>query len=238
MKQPWENFDNVILASPMLKSRRINDNGTTIELIYTDFPDAGADSALQCCHNALKFFRRLYKIAGDEDIYMKFLLSASGTSGGYSRKNFIMLSSRTFNEYVLKNTAHEIGHFWWNKAPVESWHDWLNESFAEFSALQYIRHARGEKAYAAYIDAYRKETRHIRPIWGIDRNDREAHLALYRKGSVLLADLLVRVGEEPFFNFLAGVIQAHITDTSAFLDFAESRLGRKNRDWIKKRLKE
>ena len=157
MKQPWENFDNVILASPMLKSRRINDNGTTIELIYTDFPDAGADSALQCCHNALKFFRRLYKIAGDEDIYMKFLLSASGTSGGYSRKNFIMLSSRTFNEYVLKNTAHEIGHFWWNKAPVESWHDWLNESFAEFSALQYIRHARGEKAYAAYIDAYRKE---------------------------------------------------------------------------------
>ena len=146
MKQPWENFDNVILASPMLKSRRINDNGTTIELIYTDFPDAGADSALQCCHNALKFFRRLYKIAGDEDIYMKFLLSASGTSGGYSRKNFIMLSSRTFNEYVLKNTAHEIGHFWWNKAPVESWHDWLNESFAEFSALQYIRHARGEKS--------------------------------------------------------------------------------------------
>ena len=238
MEQPWENFDNVILASPMLKSRRINDNGTTIELIYTDFPDAGADSALQCCHNALKFFRRLYKIAGDEDIYMKFLLSASGTSGGYSRKNFIMLSSRTFNEYVLKNTAHEIGHFWWNKAPVESWHDWLNESFAEFSALQYIRHARGEKAYAAYIDAYRKETRHIRPIWGIDRNDREAHLALYRKGSVLLADLLVRVGEEPFFNFLAGVIQAHITDTSAFLDFAESRLGRKNRVWIEKRLKE
>ena len=238
MEQPWENFDNVILASPMLKSRRINDNGTTIELIYTDFPDAGADSALQCCHNALKFFRRLYKIAGDENIYMKFLLSASGTSGGYSRKNFIMLSSRTFNEYVLKNTAHEIGHFWWNKAPVESWHDWLNESFAEFSALQYIRHARGEKAYAAYIDAYRKETRHIRPIWGIDRTDREAHLALYRKGSVLLADLLVRVGEEPFFNFLAGVIQAHITDTSAFLDFAESRLGRKNRDWIEKRLKE
>ena len=149
-----------------------------------------------------------------------------------------MLSSRTFNEYVLKNTAHEIGHFGWNKAPVESWHDWLNESFAEFSALQYIRHARGEKAYAAYIDAYRKETRHIRPIWGIDRNDREAHLALYRKGSVLLADLLVRVGEEPFFNFLAGVIQAHITDTSAFLDFAESRLGRKNRVWIEKRLKE
>ena len=69
MEQPWENFDNVILASPMLKSRRINDNGTTIELIYTDFPDADADSALQCCHDALKLFRRLYKIAGGEDLH-------------------------------------------------------------------------------------------------------------------------------------------------------------------------
>ena len=88
------------------------------------------------------------------------------------------------------------------------------------------------------LDLLEKADVGLRPIWGIDRNDREAHLALYRKGSVLLADLLVRVGEEPFFNFLAGVIQAHITDTSAFLDFAESRLGRKNRVWIEKRLKE
>ena len=123
-------------------------------------------------------------------------------------------------------------------SPVQPCHDCLKEAFAEFSSLQSTRHARDEKAYAPYCDASRKETRHIRPIWGIDRNDREAHLALYRKGSVLLADLLVRVGEEPFFNFLAGVIQAHITDTSAFLDFAESRLGRKNRVWIEKRLKE
>ena len=54
MEQPWENFDNVILASPMLKSRRINDNGTTIELIYTDFPDAGADSAYGAQNEAYK----------------------------------------------------------------------------------------------------------------------------------------------------------------------------------------
>lgn len=238
MEQPWEIFDNVILASPVLKSRRMNDNGTTIEIIYTNFPDADVDSTMNCSFDALKLFRRLYKVAVDENTYIKFSLSASGASGGYSRKNFITLNSKGFNEYVLSNTAHEISHFWWNKAPVDSWHDWLNESFAEFSALQYIRHARGEAAYARRVNTYREETRRIRPIWGIDRSDREAHIALYKKGSVLLADMLIRVGEETFFDFLAAVIRARIADTPAFLDLAERQLGRANREWIEKRLKE
>lgn len=57
MDQPWEGFDNVILASPVLKTRRMSDNGTTIEFIYTNFPDADAESALNCSYDALKFFR-------------------------------------------------------------------------------------------------------------------------------------------------------------------------------------
>ena len=73
---------------------------------------------------------------------------------------------------------------------------------------------------------YREKTRRIRPIWGIDRADREAHTALYEKGSVLLADLLVRV------------IRARIADTPAFLDLAETRLGLENRNWIEQRLKQ
>ena len=71
-----------------------------------------------------------------------------------------------------------------------------------------------------------------------ERADREAHTALYEKGSVLLADLLVRVGEEPFFDFLAAVIRARIADTPAFLDLAETRLGLENRNWIEQRLKQ
>ena len=54
----------------------------------------------------------------------------------------------------------------------------------------------------------------------------------------LLADLLVRVGEEPFFDFLAAVIRARIADTPAFLDLAETRLGLENRNWIEQRLKQ
>ena len=109
MDQPWEGFDNVILASPVLKTRRMSDNGTTIEFIYTNFPDADAESALNCSYDALKFFRRLYKIAGEENTYIKFSLSASGTSGGYSRKTSLRsipgLSTNIYSEIPPMKSA-------------------------------------------------------------------------------------------------------------------------------------
>lgn len=237
LDQPWASFDNVILASPHLKSRRTGENGATIEIIYTDYPETDVDAALQCSHDALQFFRRLYRADSQENACIKFALSSSGSSGGYSRKNFIVLISEGFDEYAQKVIAREIAHFWWNKAPVGSWQDWLNESFAEFSALQYLRHVSGEEEYAGRIDAYRRETRGVRPIWEIDRNDRQAFGALYKKGSVLLNDLLVRVGEETFYDFLTAVIRARIADTDTVLDLAESRLGRRHRNWIERRLK-
>jgi aminopeptidase N len=34
--------------------------------------------------------------------------------------------------------AHETGHFWWTGAETDSWHDWLNEAFAEYANMLYI----------------------------------------------------------------------------------------------------
>lgn len=50
--------------------------------------------------------------------------------------------------------------------------------------------------------------------------------------------LLVRVGEESFFDFLAIAFRDHIADTPAFLDLAGVQLDNEKRDWIKTRLKE
>ena len=47
MDQPWEGFDNVILASPVLKTRRMSDNGTdsaTDGQTTTDSTDYSYDS--------------------------------------------------------------------------------------------------------------------------------------------------------------------------------------------------
>ncbi|MBR3021195.1 MAG: hypothetical protein IKH59_02375 [Bacteroidaceae bacterium] len=44
------------MASPNLKSKKMTDEGRTFEVIYTDFADADADSALVACNKALQFY--------------------------------------------------------------------------------------------------------------------------------------------------------------------------------------
>jgi len=38
---------------------------------------------------------------------------------------------------------------WWANAPVNSWEDWLNESFAEYSALMAVRELFGAERFEA-----------------------------------------------------------------------------------------
>lgn len=98
-------------------------DGRTFEVVYTDFADADADSALVACREALQFYTRLFKTNPSND-YMKFLV-VPRRGGGISRKNFIAYATKRFNEHFKTSIGHEMGHFWWNKAPTFSWEDWL-----------------------------------------------------------------------------------------------------------------
>ncbi len=238
MEQPWRSFDLVILAAPDLKSRRAKEGATTVEVVYTDFATADADSVLRRSREVMAFYRRLYKTRSEGEEYLKFAVSSSNDSGGYSRKNYISYNATRFGERFIRGIAHEAAHLWWNKASTLTWHDWLNEAFAEFSMLWYLRATFGEAVYNERIEAYRENTRRHCPIWEVDRAAPEAYTALYEKGALLLHDLLGRLGEERFFGLLSALLKTEVSDTPAFLDFAERELGRGEREWIERRLKE
>lgn len=58
----------------------------------------------------------------------------------YARKGFISLSLKNgFANGDKKTLAHEIGHLWWKNASFGTYEEWLNESFAEFSALKWMQ---------------------------------------------------------------------------------------------------
>ena len=235
MSQPWGGFDLQIVASPNLKSKKMTDEGRTFEVVYTDFADADADSALVACNKALQFYTRLFKTNPSND-YMKFLV-VPGRGGGISRKNFIAYTARRFNENFKTAIGHEMGHFWWNKAPTFSWEDWLNEGFAEFSMLWYIKCHFSKHIFDCYLEACRENARHACPIYEVDRDAPEAYDALYNKGALLLYDLSQKVGEEKFFDFMQGVTEREITSTEQLLKYAEDTLGRDVKDWIENRIK-
>ena len=235
MSQPWGGFDLQIVASPTLKSKKMISDGRTFEIVYTDFADADADSALVACSEALQFYTRLFKTNPSND-YMKFLV-VPHRGGGISRKNFIAYQTRHFNEDFKTAIGHEMGHFWWNKAPTFSWEDWLNEGFAEFSMLWYIKCHFDKHVFDCYLEACRENARHACPIYEVDRDAPEAYDALYNKGALLLYNLEQEVGETHFFEFMQGVAEREITSTALLLDYAEEKFGKETREWIESRIK-
>ncbi len=235
MLQPWGGFDLQIVASPTLKSKKMTNDGRTFEVVYTDFADADADSALLACSEALQIYTRLFKTNPSND-YMKFLV-VPRRGGGISRKNFIAYATKRFNEHFKTAIGHEMGHFWWNKAPTFSWEDWLNEGFAEFSMQWYIKCHFDKHIFDCYLEACRENARHACPIYEVDRDAPEAYDALYNKGALLLYDLEQKVGEQRFFEFMQGVAEREITSTTLLLDYAEEVFGKEIRKWIENRIK-
>ncbi|WP_418981953.1 M1 family aminopeptidase [Alistipes sp.] len=236
ISQPWASFDNVVLASPQLKNRTLDRDGIRFEVVYTDFPEADAEAVLSRCAEMLAFYKTLYGDPDSGDDRLKFSVSVSGERGGYSRKNFITYMGRRYDKSFERGIAHELAHFWWNKAPTDSWQDWLNEAFAEFSTMWSVRRFRGVEAYRDLAAAYREDTAATCPIWGIDRDSPEAFRALYAKGALILCDLEEQIGEERFFAFMRKVAARKITSTTEFLHCTEQSLGRELRDWFFLRL--
>jgi hypothetical protein len=233
--QPWTSFDNIILASKNLKSKKVLESGTCIETVYTDFPEADVDSVILSCKDVLKFYQTLY---GKQDsAYLKFVISPRGNGGGYGRKNFISLGTQKFDFYTQKGIAHEMAHFWWKNANTTTWEDWLNESFAEYSMLMYLREKFGAEVFNERIDEYKKNTLKSSPIWGIDRAKPDAYSALYEKGSLILYELEQKLGIESFFNFLRLILQNNIMTTKEFLNLVEKELSLETRIWFENKLK-
>ena len=170
--------------------------------------------------------------------YMKFVLPpVESNGGGYSRKNFIVLRAKEYDLYTIRGIAHEIGHFWWHNASATTWHDWLNESFAEYSQLLFVRHKLGDKTFNELLDEYGKSSKKTPPIWGIDRARPEAYSALYEKGSLILNEFKDKIGEQKFFSFLQLLIQKDITKTNDFLNLVENEFSVDMRNWFEKKLK-
>lgn len=60
--------------------------------------------------------------------------------GGYFRKGYFVFPKTDNVQNLVVPIAHELAHHWWLKAGRQ--HAWLNESFAEYSALLFVRQKR------------------------------------------------------------------------------------------------
>ncbi len=127
----------------------------------------------------------------------------------------------------LRVVAHEIAHQWWaNLVAIESADDhWLNEGFAEYSALLYHEHRSGEERFHSYLrhvaaSAVLPSSGESVPLGrGSELQNGPALLYATAKGAYVLHMLRVRIGDEKFFALLRAWATRHRFGRASTSDF-------------------
>jgi hypothetical protein len=236
MNQPWETFDILLVASKDLKTKRIERGSICVETAYATFPETDIDSIVEAFTDVLAFYNPRY---GNQDgeVYLKFIIDPTEGTGGYGRKNLIRLKASNFSYYFKLGIAHELSHTWWQKADPKTWEDWLNESFAEYSMLLYLRERISKELYNETLERYRQNSENMPAIWGIERTSENAYTTLYEKGALLLIALEQKLGEDQMATFLRLLIDTSIDNTADYLKALEELSSKEMRVWFEDELK-
>ncbi len=240
--------DIVLTGSRDLRTRRFRGDGYTVQV---HFHFMGEADVQRLGREAVRVLSKYFEWFGEIDRRsLNLVQSKRSSGGGYSRPGLIVLgqmgalSAPEQRADLLRYLSHEAAHMWWRRAPATSWEDWLNESFAEYSALLVLRDAFGTAEYEARIELKREQGEGTHPIWGLKRSDyssdeqsREIRMVLYSKGPVLLHELAERVGRERFFSWCGELVQREVNTTEHALAVLGELEGEGVREWFEGEIK-
>ncbi len=176
--------------------------------------------------------------------------------GGYARRGLVVLSGINDRDTLeqpgafLRYLGHEAAHGWWWEAPTDSWEDWLNESFAEYSSLLAVRERYGVEIFERFLDRKRASAPQDIPLWEFDRTGSSTtggnvivekqvfvERMLFDKGPLLLHELAERIGNLRFLELCRAMLWSGVTDTGHFLNLLEEVENQETRRWMENRLK-
>jgi hypothetical protein len=130
-----------MLGSPELKKSSSETNDHSIEIYYSKLPDSYIDSMKNDLMKTFQFYEEFYGSVGANRLVR--IIYSPRPAGGYARGSIIVVSEKFAIEQRSQKfgyardfrlNSHEIAHFW-SKANTSTSDDWINEGFAEFSAL-------------------------------------------------------------------------------------------------------
>lgn len=209
--------DIVIAASPEMKTYSLQAEDTEIRFHYISLDDSLVVKMARDYEMIINHFTSLFGPVRINTINM--VQSPRSSGGGYARLGGVVLGDLSSGDYDLyyqgyqRYFAHELAHLWWHKAPTDSWEDWINEGFAEYSALQYLRDQFGEELFDKWIASKKQKIENTPPVWELNRHDlsKEENFAiieavLYSKGPLILASLENRIGRDAYLQFCKQIL--------------------------------
>ena len=234
--------DIVLMASQDLKTIRVETDAYMVETHYTSLTDSIAARLAEDVASVLSVYSDWYGATSER--ILSLVETKRDMGGGYARPGLIVLSNiaeRATPEHradLVRYFAHEAAHFWWSLAPTASWEDWLNESFAEYSALLILRDSVGDEAFQNRIARKKQESEDAPAIWGFDRSDNAtAQNVLYNAGPVLLHELAARISDERFLEWCRELLRREVNSTELALQVLRTLEGDDAADWLEAQLR-
>ena len=241
--------DIVLVSAEGIRTRQVEANGFQVQLHYAELEEPEAERLGEEVVRVLQTYAEWF--GPPEAQQFTLVESRREVGGGYAREGLVVLSrlnalmSTEAYPDLLRYLAHEVAHLWWHAAPTNTWEDWLNESFAEYSALLLLKTRFGEAEFRGRIDAKQIAAQGVPAIWGFDRSDtsteeksRQVTNILYSAGPVTLNELAERISHQSFIEWCRRVAEQNVASTSQALEMLRESEGFEAADWLEERLHE
>lgn len=213
-------FDIDLVFGEGLTFKTYMQGGYNLKVVSKDMPDEAVTSLLTSMKAMLDFYNSSFGASDPQQEITGVFRPHPGVEGqgGYFRKGYFVFPKTDNVHNLVLPIAHELAHHWWLKAGRQ--HAWLNESFAEYSALLFVRRKQGVEEFQKLLEDKRNRSVNLPPIYGFDRtkNRQAAPGVFYRKGPVKLSELETELGEQKFMSFLTQAVKAEVRDTDALIE--------------------
>jgi len=172
-----------------------------------------------------------------------FLLPSLNRSASGLLDNAAVIAYLSFNTKDpddLMILAHEISHKWWGYGTWNDYNNWLNEGFASYSGLLYLKAVGDTASFRKGIAKRRQSAANAPAIINFDVTKYDyptLRRVLYDKATIVLFELHQRLGDAQFFRILTETAAAKVVTTEDFLRLVEKQSSRATCDWLFVKLK-
>jgi hypothetical protein len=233
-------YDIDLVLSDNLSFKRDSENGYNLQVVSKNLPEEMSATLLGNIRETLDFYNSTFGAKNPQrevTAVIRPFPEISG-QGGYFRKGYFILPRIDDAKNLFFPVAHELAHNWWLGANQQN--AWLNESFAEYSAMLATRKLKGADAFNEVLEKKKKLNQNLPPIYGFDRtkNRQQTPLVLYVKGALKLHELEKNLGEAKFLEFLQKMSEAKVDETDELIEFLAKFSSRETADKFLAALKE
>lgn len=200
---------------------------------------AGAHRVLDTSAREMKEILEDWLGPRDTTDSVRFAITPRKMGGAYARAGLIVVgggysTDASLRKSVLQAMCHEICHDWFNKASVRTYDNWLDEALAEYCSIMIT----DDYFHEGYLESRVEKTRqllekqgNIPAIRNLIREKEEAYVAYYYRGFLLLNEISEKTDRKEFHKMIGEFAQLCVKErlvtTNLFLEFMESKLGKK-----------